>query len=311
LAVSARAAALPAGGEGLAILARRPQAFLGLAVVLTAVLSLGIVGFKPLGIPALQTDAGVGLLADPNAPGFADQALYADSFGADPIVIMVEAPSGSELMSGNHFIGLASLEGQLADVKTHPGVKKVYGPGTVVNTLALEVTKRGLEICATQARAAENAAVKDAAAAGKSPAEQQAAGQAAFDAAAKACATQLAAQYPSLGVPALNNPAFIKQVLLEPDGTKTRPYWAWAMPDPHHALITVRMDHSASLSDVRKVLATVDKARQRPAPKAAASPSAAGGGSQQAVTPTGDLSDLRLTVTGAPVLTTSLADAVQ
>ena len=144
MAVSARAAALPAGGEGLAILARRPQAFLGLAVVLTAVLSLGIVGFKPLGIPALQTDAGVGLLADPNAPGFADQALYADSFGADPIVIMVEAPSGSELMSGNHFIGLASLEGQLADVKTHPGVKKVYGPGTVVNTLALEVTKRGL-----------------------------------------------------------------------------------------------------------------------------------------------------------------------
>jgi predicted RND superfamily exporter protein len=308
LAVSVKAGTAPAGGrEGVAILARRPQAFLALAVVLTAVLSLGILGFRPLGIPGLQTDAGVGLLADPSAPGFADQALYADSFGADPIVVMVEARGGGELMTGNHFIGLASLEGQLADAKTHPGVKRVYGPGTVVNTLALEVTKRGLEICATQAKNAETAAVQAAAAAGKKAADQQAAGQAAFDAAAKACATQLAAQYPSLGVPALNNPAFIKQVLLEPDGTKTRPYWAWAQPDPHHALITVRMDQNASLSDVRKVLATVDKARQRPAPK----PATGNGGSAQAVTPTGDLSDLRITVTGAPVLTTSLADAVQ
>ena len=298
------------------MLARRPHAFLALAVVLTAVLSLGIVGFKPLGIPALQTDAGVGLLADPSSPGFADQALYADSFGADPVVVMVEAPNGVELLTGNHFIGLASLEGQLADAKTHPGIKKVYGPGTVVNTLALEVTKRGLEICATQAKAAEDAAVKSAAAAGRGAADQQAAGQAAFDAAAKACAQALAAQYPSLGVPALNNPAFIKQVLLEPDGTKTRPYWAWAMPDPHHALITVRMDRNASLSDVRKVLATVDKARQRPAPAKVTPPSASGAsgasnGAQQAVTPTGDLSDLRITVSGAPVLTTSLADAVQ
>jgi len=67
---------------------------------------------------------------------------------------------------------------------------------------------------------------------------------------------------------------------------------------------------------VRKVLATVDKARQRPAPAKVTPPSASGAsgasnGAQQAVTPTGDLSDLRITVSGAPVLTTSLADAVQ
>jgi uncharacterized protein len=290
--------------EGIAALARRPHAFLGLAVLLTAVLSVGIVGFRPLGIPGLQTDAGVELLADPGSPGFADQVLYADSFGADPVVILVEAPKGTQLMTGDHFIGLASLEGKLADPKAHPGVRRVYGPGTVVNTLALEVTKRGLEICATTAKAAENGAVQQAAAAGKSAADQQAAGQAAFDGAAKGCANQLAAQYPSLGVPALNNPGFIKQVLLEPDGTKTRPYWTWAMPDPGHALITVRMDRHASLADVRGVIATVNAARQRPA---AAKPAAG----STAVTPGGDLSDLRITVTGAPVLTTSLADAVQ
>jgi hydrophobe/amphiphile efflux-3 (HAE3) family protein len=304
LAVSVRAGAPAQAEEGVAALARHPHAFLGLAVLLTAVLSLGIVGVQPLGLPGLQTDAGVELLADPGSPGFADQVLYADSFGADPVVILVEAPRGRELMTGDHFIGLAALEGKLADPKAHPGVKRVYGPGTVVNTLALEVTKRGLEICATAAKAAETSAVQQAAAAGKSAADQQAAGQAAFDASAKSCANQLAAQYPSLGVPALNNPGFIKQVLLEPDGTKTRPYWSWAMPDPQHALITVRMDRHASLADVRGILATVDAARHRP-------PTARSAAGSTAVTPAGDLSDLRLSVTGAPVLTTSLADDVQ
>ena len=293
-------------------LASRPHAYLGLALLLTAVLSLGIVGVRQLGLPGLQSDAGVELLADTRSPGFADQLLFANSFGADPVVIMIEAPKGTVLMSGDHFIGLAALEGKLADAKTHPGVQRVYGPGTVVNTLALEVTKRGLEICATTAKAAEDAALQKSVAAGQSAAEQQAAGQAAFDAAARQCATQLAAQYPSLGVPALNNPGFIKQVLLEPDGTKTRPYWTWAMPDRSHALITVRMDRHASLAEVRKVLATVDAARHRAAiPKSTAGAGAGSGQPTTAVTPSGDLSDLKLTVTGAPVLATSLADSVQ
>ena len=110
-------------------------------------------------------------------------------------MILVEAPKGTQLMTGDHFIGLAALEGKLADPKAHPGVRHVYGPGTVVNTLALEVTKRGLEICATAAKAAENGAVQQAATAGKSAADQQAAGTAAFDGAARDCANQLAAQY--------------------------------------------------------------------------------------------------------------------
>ncbi|GAC1653807.1 MAG: hypothetical protein NVS9B1_03800 [Candidatus Dormibacteraceae bacterium] len=289
------------------MLARRPAAFLALAVLLTAILSLGVVGFRPLSIQGLRTDAGVDLLADPRSPSFADQVLFADAFGGDPIVILVEAPQGGDLLTGNHFIGLAALEGRLADPKVQPGVKKVYGPGTVVNTLALEVTKRGLEICAGEARTAESMAVAEAAKAGRSGADQKAAGQAAFDAAARRCAVQLAAQFPGLGVPAINNPAFIRQVLLEPDGSKSRPYWSWALPDPRRALITVRMDRQASLADVRGVLRTVARVGHRPAPgRAAASPGTAGG-----ISTDGDLSDLRITVTGSPVLFTSLADSVE
>ena len=76
------------------------------------------------------------------------------------------------------------------------------------------------------------------------------------------------------------------------------------MPDPNHALITVRMDRHSSLADVRGILATVQGARHRP-------PTAKTAAGSTAVTPSGDLSDLRISVTGAPALTTSLADAVQ
>ena len=300
-AISARAGAARMGERASLpeLLARRPGGFLALAVILTAILSLGITGLPALHVPGLQTDAGVDLLADLNSPGYADQKLFADTFGADPVVIMVEAPGNVDLLTGAHFIGLASLEGDLAckvnkkgtACDPRPGVKKVYGPGTVVNTLALEATRRGLETCAAAAQEAQRAA----AAAGKSQQDQQAA----FDAAAKACANQLAAEYPSIGVPAINNPGFIKTVLIGPDGN-SRAYWRWALPDPHHALISVRMDRHATLQDIRDLLAVVTQHER----KAAAN--ARGGVSTQ-----GDLSDLKITVTGSPVLALSLADSVQ
>ena len=269
-------------------------------MIVTAVLSAGVVGVPRLGLPGLQSNAGVELLSDPAAPGFADQVLFADSFGGDPIVVLVEAGKGKDLLTGDHFIGLASLEGDLASLH---GVKKVYGPGTVVNTLALEVTKRGLEVCAGEARSAETKAKQDAASAGRSVAEQTTVGQAAFDSAARACAQRLSAQYPALGVPALNNPAFIRQVLLEPDATRTRPYWTWALPDPQRALITVRMDRHASLADVRGVLAKVGQDASRARPRTQPNGS-------QGITPAGDLSDVRVTSSGSPALAVSLADSV-
>lgn len=306
----------PAGNRSftIATLTRRPAAVLAIAAVLTAVLALGFVTYKPLGLQGLQTDASVDLLADPGSPAFADQVLFANSFGADPLVIEVEAQPGKDLLTGDHFIGLAALEG---DIAGRPGVKKVYGPGTVVNELALEVTKRGLETCAVEAQTAQAQAVKDAAAQGKSQTDQAKAGQAAFDTAARACAQRLAAQYPTLGLPALNNPAFIGEVLLEPGGATTRPYWTWALPDPRHALITVRLDRHATLSQVRAVLARVDKARHKPAAARAATPSAPPGAptpttsSAAGLSTSGDLSDLKLTASGSPVLAASLADAVQ
>src|SRR5205807_102281 len=96
--------------------------------------------------------------------------------------------------------------------------------------------------------------------------------------------------FPSLGVPAVNNPTFIQGVLLEPDGQHVRPFWNWALPDGQHAIITVRLNRDASLDQVRQVVAIVRGASSSGDLK--------------------ELHDLRFVVSGSPALTLSVADAV-
>src|SRR5207248_1611139 len=140
------------------------------------------------------------------------------------------------------------------------GVKKVYGPGTLVNTLAISTTTVLLNACAQEGKTAETSARQQAVAAGKSQAQQDQAAQQAFQQAVSACAQRYAKAFPSLGVPAVNNPTFIQGVLLEPDGQKVRPFWTWALPDTQHAVITVRLNRDASLAQVRHVIDIVRSA---------------------------------------------------
>lgn len=259
--------------------ASRPVLLLLLAALFSAA---GIVG-----LTRLQSDARVDLLIDPNTSAAKDQAAFADSFGADPIVIVAQPNPGGTLLTPDHMVGLSHLEGKL---HTAAGVKKVYGPGTLVNTLAISTTTVMLDACAQQGKAAETAAAQQAAAAGKSQAQQDQAGQLAFQQAVSACAQRYAAAFPSLGVPAVNNPTFIAGVLLEPDGKRVRPFWNWALPDPSHAVITVRLDRNASLDQVRNILHMVSQASSSSDLK--------------------ELHDLRFVASGSPVLTLAVADAV-
>src|SRR5205814_684094 len=109
------------------------------------------------------------------------------------------------------------------------------------------------------------------------------------------------------GVPALNNPGFYQELLLEPDG-KVRPFWKPVLPDPDHALITVRMDPGASLADVQAVVDRVQHATGGPASRVV--PTSAG---QQVTAPTtaGELAGTRFTVTGTPAVAAELAAAVR
>jgi predicted RND superfamily exporter protein len=269
-------------------------------LLVAALLSAGL-GF---GVTRLQTDASAGLLMDTGSAAYEDQARFADVFGADPVVIMAEPAKGQQLLTPAHVVGLAQLEGQLAKAR---GVRRVYGPGTLVNTFAGEVTRRALDLCGAEGQRAQEKAQADAKAAGKSDADQAQAGSAAFDAAVRSCAQGLAARYPDLSAPALNNPGFYGELLLEPNGS-ARPYWRAVLPDPGHALITVRMDRNASLSDVEHVMRIA-----RTATSGAQTEQVTTNAGQQVsvATTAGNLSGLRFTVTGTPALAAELASSVQ
>src|SRR5262249_4561726 len=177
----------------------------------------------------------------------------------------------------------------------------------LVNTFATEVTRRALDLCGTQGQQAESKAAADAKAAGKSAADQSSAGQQAFDSTVRGCAQQLAAQYPTLGVPALNNPGFYQELLLEPDGS-VRPFWKTVLPDTGHALISVRMDRDASLADVESVVDHVRTVTSGPASRMVPT---SGGQQVSAPTTAGELAGVRFTVTGAPAVAADLAEAVK
>jgi hydrophobe/amphiphile efflux-3 (HAE3) family protein len=270
------AAAAPAAPR-LSVLTRYSIAALALAFAVSCGLAAGAT--------RVSTDAGVDLLVDLHSQAYRDQAAYVAAFGSDPIVIELEPAPGRQLLTPDHMVGMAGMEGKLSQIH---GVKRVYGPGTLVNTFATEVTRRALDICGQEGTAAEQQAQQAAAAAGKSQPDQQTAGQQAFDAAVRACAQRLAAQYPELGLPAVDNPSFYGEILLEPGGQKVRPFWVWALPDTNHALIQVRMDRNATPADVRNVLDQIGAQSKRK-----------------------ELNGLNAHVTGAPALAVSLEDSVR
>ena len=262
--------------EVLATTARRPVAALLVALVLT--------GLSAWGLTRIRADARVELLADTGSQSFAQQQEFANAFGADPIVVVIAAAPGRELLTPDHMVAFASLEGSL---HRQAGVQKVYGVGTLVNELAKDVTDRAIDVCGRAGQQAEQAAIQKAAAQGKTSQQQQQIGQQAFDQEVRTCVAQLSKQFPSIGLPAVNNPAFYGELLLEPGGKQVRPFWKWALPDRIHAMITVRLKPDASQSQVEQILKVVRGA-------AGAAP----------------LKDTTVAASGTPVLAASLAQSV-
>src|SRR5256714_581596 len=96
-----------------------------LLLLLALLLSAG----SAVGLTRLRPDARVDVLIDPNAAAFKDQALFAATFGADPVVAMATPAPGSSLITPDHIVGLSHLEGNLHQA---PGVTKLDGPGAQV-----------------------------------------------------------------------------------------------------------------------------------------------------------------------------------
>src|SRR5204863_10153265 len=125
-----------------------PSRWPWLLLLLALALSAGSI----IGLLRLQPDARVDLLIDPNAGAFKDQALFADAFGADPVVVMARPGPGANLITHDHIVGLCHLEGKL---HVAAGAKKVYGAGTLVNTMAISTTAVLLNACAHEGQVEE------------------------------------------------------------------------------------------------------------------------------------------------------------
>jgi hypothetical protein len=176
------------------------------------------------------------------------------SFGGDPIAVLLTSKQPAQLLSGQPVFNLLALEERLSQLGN---VSVVYGPATTLNEIVISVKHLVQEIT-DQSQTVASQAEAQAAGAGASPAAQQAAGQAAqqaFDVRYGSLLTQGL----KLGLPSLSNASYGPTVFLP--GGKARPAFHWLVPDPTHVAILIRpspnLSQSGTGSLVRQVRAAV------------------------------------------------------
>ncbi len=202
------------------------------------------------------------------------------AFGADPVVVLLEDEPGA-LLQAEPVRKLVALEGGLARL---PDVAVVYGPGTTLNQIAIQLNELLLSI--TARRDGLRAQAEEAArAGGASESAARAAGAAAVADYEARYGALVAAGLP-LGLPTLANPTFARSVFLDPDGRARSPL-RWIVPDATHAAVYVRPRDGLDQDGTDRLVRAVRTAAEE-----------AGIGR-------------RVTVTGAPVLVAALAAEVR
>lgn len=235
----------------------------------------------PLGLTRLEVDTAIDSLLPSGDRAVTEWEETQAAFGADPVVVLIETDTAGALLVPDAVKRLVALEASLAGL---PGVAVVYGPGTTLNQIAVQLNE--LLVTITARRDGLRAeAVEAARAAGKSPAEAEAAGRAAVATYEQRYGALVAAGLP-LGLPSVSNPTFNRTVFFDPAG-RPKPQLRWIVPDDRHVAMYVRpregMNQGATDRLVRAVRAEARRAAL----------------------------GTDLTVTGAPVLVSGLGSAVR
>lgn len=206
----------------------------------------------------------------------------AESFGGDPIVVLLEADKPrSLLLDQRQFDKLFKLEGQLATVKN---VSHVYGPATVLNQIAGSAQTLLAELSGRR-DAIRASAEKEAELHGATKAGVVAAGNQAVQAFDLRYGRLLVEGLPA-GLPTLKNPSFIDHVIFDEHG-QPRSRWAFVVPTPNTVAVLVRpkagLDQQQSIELTHRVRTLVAAA---------------------------DLKVRRTTVSGVPAVTADLSDEI-
>lgn len=266
----------------------------------------------------LEPSTDIGTLVDSSSDEFQATEDANQIFGDDAVIILVEGSLENTVLTPD-LARLRDLEGCLAgnappfdetlpdvcrDLAEEKPAKVVYGPATFINQAALELNE-ALEgrLARNDRQAADLAAAarRSAAEQGATPEEQREAAAAARQLAETQFQSELIDQALRFGLtspPALNNPAFVEQLVFSPveAGAEraVRPpkeRFAGFFPSDDAALIQVRLDPALSEDDRERAIEMIQTATssERFEPQRGA----------------------RLVVTGVPVVVDALAAEVE
>lgn len=218
---------------------------LGLIVLAVVVLGAAMAG----GLSRLHLDTTV---ASVSAQDNSVKVWTAEqqSFGGDPIALLMTSKAPDQLLSGEPAINELNLEGKLAQL---PNVSVVYGPSTTHNEIARSVKHLVSDIVG-QAGTVQSDAVAAAQKSGATPDQAQAAGQAALQAFDVRYGALLTSGL-KIGLPSLANPAFGPSVMLP--GGKSRPAFHWLVPDATHIAVLVRPAPNLNQGATAKLVSTI------------------------------------------------------
>ena len=218
---------------------------------MAAVLAVVAAG-TALGLTRLEVDTAIGSLLPAG-----DAAVT--EMGGDPGRLRRRPGGGARrdrthagsLLTPDTVKRMVALESALAAL---PDVAVVYGPGTTLNQIAIQLNQ--LLVTITARRDGLRAeAVETAQAAGKPEVEAEAAGRAAVAAYEQRYGALVAAGLP-LGLPSLSNPTFNRTVFLDQQG-RAKPQLRWIVPDDRHAALYVRPGRASTRSGTDRLVRAV------------------------------------------------------
>jgi predicted RND superfamily exporter protein len=193
-----------------------------------------------IGLTKVSINAGVDSFVPPGNKTMAETDRVAESFGGDPIVVLLESKKPGDLLSALNLPALVRLEGRLAALDD---VATVNGPATILNQIAGQA----------QDLLAELVGMRDAVRAkGGDAAVQE------FD---ERYVPLLGQGLPG-GLPTLHNEDFVRNVVFDESG-EPRPQWHFVVPSDSAVAILVRPNPGLRQDEVQRLVeqvhATVDK----------------------------------------------------
>ena len=216
--------------------------------VLAALILVGVAGFTAVGLTRLEFDTSVATFLNDSDPARQAYSLDEREFGSDPITVVVR---GDEpWLTTERMPRIIGLEGQLAAL---PGVRVVYGPGTILNQLAgsaqnflsnISFKRQAVAAQAERQARTDGGNDQDVARAKKEAVR-------AFDLRYGVLLTQAL----PAGLPTLSNQAFIDAVAFE--GDEPRPTLRFVVPDRNTIALIVRPEAGLTQGQITELVQTI------------------------------------------------------